>query len=221
MPRPTDKSREAVIPAILALPGLGTLLGPRAADAFLAAGPQSLVRGAAALDPGRRGHLEEILAPVLPAAHGHGHHGALLLAGLLDFHGSPYRPELSIYRDLYRWKYGTYRFWKDLGWIDYRPVARCAYCGHFQKLRDEAKCRWPSARPAGICAAAGNMGVIPLPSLPIPLAHFTHPGPAAPQGSARALRPNQKDMPMRTRLIIAFGFAALVGRTLPTGRRVG
>jgi len=26
---------------------------------------------------------------------------------------------------LYRRKYGTLRYWKDLGWIDYRPVARC------------------------------------------------------------------------------------------------
>ena len=38
---------------------------------------------------------------------------------------------------LYRWKYGTWRFWKEIGWIDYRPVVRCAHCGHFQKLRDE------------------------------------------------------------------------------------
>jgi hypothetical protein len=35
---------------------------------------------------------------------------------------------------LYRWKYGTWRFWKGHGWIDYRPVARCRPCGHFQKL---------------------------------------------------------------------------------------
>ena len=35
---------------------------------------------------------------------------------------------------LYRWKYGTWRFWKDLGWSDYRPVARCPGCGHFHKL---------------------------------------------------------------------------------------
>jgi hypothetical protein len=34
----------------------------------------------------------------------------------------------------YRRKYGTLRFWKDHGWIDYRPVARCRHCGHFQKL---------------------------------------------------------------------------------------
>jgi len=37
---------------------------------------------------------------------------------------------------LYRRKYGTLRFWKDLGWTDYRPVARCRICGHWQKLPD-------------------------------------------------------------------------------------
>jgi len=46
---------------------------------------------------------------------------------------------------LYRRKYGTLRYWKDVGWIDYRPVARCRRCGHFQKLNDgavfkEARC---------------------------------------------------------------------------------
>ena len=35
---------------------------------------------------------------------------------------------------LYRWKYGTWRFWKGQGWIDFRPVARCRVCGHFHKL---------------------------------------------------------------------------------------
>ena len=35
---------------------------------------------------------------------------------------------------LYRRKYGTLRYWKDQGWIDYRPVARCGVCGHYQKL---------------------------------------------------------------------------------------
>jgi hypothetical protein len=35
---------------------------------------------------------------------------------------------------LYRRKYGTLRYWKDQGWIDYRPVARCRACGHYQKL---------------------------------------------------------------------------------------
>ena len=39
---------------------------------------------------------------------------------------------------LYRWKYGTWRFWKEQGWINYRPVARCARCGHFQKLASHA-----------------------------------------------------------------------------------
>jgi hypothetical protein len=39
---------------------------------------------------------------------------------------------------LYRWKYGTWRFWKDHGWIAYRPVARCVHCGHFQKLASHA-----------------------------------------------------------------------------------
>lgn len=35
---------------------------------------------------------------------------------------------------LYRRKYGTLHFWKDTGWKDYYPVARCAHCGHYQKL---------------------------------------------------------------------------------------
>jgi hypothetical protein len=39
---------------------------------------------------------------------------------------------------LYRRKYGTWRYWKDLGWIDYRPVARCRQCGHYQKLKAAA-----------------------------------------------------------------------------------
>ncbi len=39
---------------------------------------------------------------------------------------------------LYRWKYGTWRFWKAAGWIDYRPVGRCRVCGHFQKLASHA-----------------------------------------------------------------------------------
>jgi hypothetical protein len=46
---------------------------------------------------------------------------------------------------LYRRKYGTFRYWKDQGWIDYHPVARCPLCGHFQKLAgpgdlDQAMC---------------------------------------------------------------------------------
>ncbi|MBM4301879.1 MAG: SdpI family protein [Deltaproteobacteria bacterium] len=39
---------------------------------------------------------------------------------------------------LYRRKYGTLRYWKGQGWIDYRPMARCARCGHFQKLASYA-----------------------------------------------------------------------------------
>ncbi|OGR30598.1 MAG: hypothetical protein A2139_04330 [Desulfobacca sp. RBG_16_60_12] len=39
---------------------------------------------------------------------------------------------------LYRRKYGTLRYWKDQGWIAYRPVARCPRCGHFQKLASHA-----------------------------------------------------------------------------------
>jgi len=39
---------------------------------------------------------------------------------------------------LYRRQYGTLRYWKDQGWIDYRPVARCRRCGHFQKLAGPA-----------------------------------------------------------------------------------
>ncbi|MFA4902990.1 MAG: hypothetical protein WC600_09605 [Desulfobaccales bacterium] len=42
---------------------------------------------------------------------------------------------LPIY--LYRRKYGTLLFWKDIGWIDYRPVVRCSHCGHTQKLEDD------------------------------------------------------------------------------------
>jgi len=39
---------------------------------------------------------------------------------------------------LYRRKYGTLRFWKDVGWLDYHPVARCRGCGHWQKLPEAA-----------------------------------------------------------------------------------
>jgi len=39
---------------------------------------------------------------------------------------------------LYRRKYGTLRYWKDQGWIDYHPVARCRRCGHYQKLASHA-----------------------------------------------------------------------------------
>jgi hypothetical protein len=35
---------------------------------------------------------------------------------------------------LYYRKYGTWRYWKDTGWIDYRPAVRCPQCGRIQKL---------------------------------------------------------------------------------------
>jgi hypothetical protein len=38
---------------------------------------------------------------------------------------------------LYWRKYGTLLFWKDIGWVDYRPVVRCRHCGHVQKLVDD------------------------------------------------------------------------------------
>ena len=50
---------------------------------------------------------------------------------------------------LYRWKYGTWRFWKETGWINYRPVVRCARCGHFQKLASHAHL------DQGACEACG------------------------------------------------------------------
>lgn len=35
---------------------------------------------------------------------------------------------------LYRQKYGTGKTWRDQGWLDYRPVAKCRHCGHLQNL---------------------------------------------------------------------------------------
>jgi hypothetical protein len=35
---------------------------------------------------------------------------------------------------IYRQKYGTSRYWKDHGWMAYRPVARCRHCGRLQNL---------------------------------------------------------------------------------------
>jgi len=35
---------------------------------------------------------------------------------------------------LYRRKYGTLRYWKDSGCLDYRPVVKCPHCGCLQKL---------------------------------------------------------------------------------------
>ena len=39
---------------------------------------------------------------------------------------------------LYWRKYGTLRFWKDVGWVDYHPVVRCRHCGRLQKLPEAA-----------------------------------------------------------------------------------
>ncbi|MGA7564377.1 MAG: SdpI family protein [Desulfobaccales bacterium] len=50
----------------------------------------------------------------------------------------------------YRLKYGTWRYWKEPGWIDYRPVVRCNHCGHFQKLQDEGEL------PLCTCEACGR-----------------------------------------------------------------
>jgi hypothetical protein len=52
---------------------------------------------------------------------------------------------------LYRWKYGTWRFWKDLGWIDYHPAVRCAHCGHIQKLREAEDVL------VAVCEACGHL----------------------------------------------------------------
>ena len=37
---------------------------------------------------------------------------------------------------LYQRKYGTWHYWKDIGWKQYRPAARCPHCGHIQRLND-------------------------------------------------------------------------------------
>jgi hypothetical protein len=52
---------------------------------------------------------------------------------------------------VYRRKYGTLRFWKDQGWVDYRPVVRCRHCGHQQKLRDALDLR------VAICESCGRI----------------------------------------------------------------
>lgn len=63
---------------------------------------------------------------------------------------------------LYRWKYGTYRFWKEIGWIDYRPVARCGHCGHFQKLRDESEMAVATCEVCGHLCRSREHGRHPL-----------------------------------------------------------
>jgi hypothetical protein len=43
---------------------------------------------------------------------------------------------LSFPAFLYYRKYGTWRTWKDEGWLAYRPSVQCPQCGHLQKLQD-------------------------------------------------------------------------------------
>jgi hypothetical protein len=40
---------------------------------------------------------------------------------------------------LYHRKYGTWRYWKDTGLIDYRPAIRCPQCGNIQKLKNSGE----------------------------------------------------------------------------------
>jgi len=60
---------------------------------------------------------------------------------------------------LYHRKYGTLRFWKDHGWNDYRPVARCPRCGHLQKLAG------PEDLNRSPCEACGDDLSAPAPGL--------------------------------------------------------
>ena len=90
---------------------------------------------------------------------------------------------------LYRWKYGTWRFWKDLGWIDYHPAVRCAHCGHFQKLRQAE--RRARGRLRGLRASLpqpGTWASSPRRLFSKLLAHLIRPTGAESQESARALR---------------------------------
>ena len=63
---------------------------------------------------------------------------------------------------LYRWKYGTWRYWKDIGWIDYRPVGRCAHCGHYQKIRDENELLVASCEACGHLCRSRKHGRHPI-----------------------------------------------------------
>ena len=63
---------------------------------------------------------------------------------------------------LYRWKYGTWRFWKEIGWIDYRPVVRCAHCGHFQKLRNDSEATVVSCEACGQLCRSREHGRHPI-----------------------------------------------------------
>ncbi len=50
---------------------------------------------------------------------------------------------------LYRYKYGTWRFWKGHGWINFHPVARCPECGHYQRFASEAELTWMACKTCG------------------------------------------------------------------------
>ncbi len=77
--------------------------------------------------------------------------GAVLVSGLAFFVALALFIIISLLYPvwLYRRKYGTLQFWKDIGWIDYRPAVRCMHCGHVQKLRDGAQLT------VAICEACG------------------------------------------------------------------
>jgi hypothetical protein len=57
---------------------------------------------------------------------------------------------------LYRRKYGTLQFWKEVGWVDYRPVVRCLHCGHLQKLRDAAQLTVTTCEACGLFCRKQN-----------------------------------------------------------------
>ena len=50
---------------------------------------------------------------------------------------------------VYHRKYGTLRYWKDIGCVDYRPAVRCPHYGHLQMLQED------SELPVASCAACG------------------------------------------------------------------
>ena len=61
---------------------------------------------------------------------------------------------------LYRRKYGTLRYWKDQGWIDYHPVARCRRCGHYQKLASYADLGRAACEACGAKLPEPRMGLL-------------------------------------------------------------
>ena len=61
---------------------------------------------------------------------------------------------------LYRRKYGTLRYWKDQGWIDYHPVARCRRCGHYQKLASYADLGRTACEACGVKLPEPRTGLL-------------------------------------------------------------